>query len=192
VYAGTRPGDVDRDLAAANGATVAGSGRVRYRARMQRALPDLGPRGEGWVVLQGIIFMAIFGAGWVGPAWSGAARLAGAALGIAAIAAGGSLALRAVVDLGESLTAVPRPKERARLVERGAYRMVRHPIYGGLVLGAIGWGLAMAAPLAIAAGALLGVFFDLKSRREEAWLTDRYADYPAYRSRTRKLLPWIY
>ena len=70
--------------------------------------------------------------------------------------------------------------------------MVRHPIYGGLVLGAIGWGLAMAAPLAIAAGALLGVFFDLKSRREEAWLTGRYAEYPAYRARTRKLLPWIY
>ena len=165
---------------------------MQYRARMQRALPDLGPRGEGWVVLQGIIFLAIFGAGWMGPAWTGTPRLAGIALGIAAIVAGGALALRGVIDLGESLTAVPRPKARARLVQRGAYRMVRHPIYGGLVLGAIGWGLAMAAPLAIAAGALLGVFFDLKSRREEAWLTDRYAEYPAYRARTRKLLPWIY
>ncbi len=169
-----------------------GSDRVGYRARMQRTLPDLGPRGEGWVALQGVIFLAIFGAGLLGPAWTGALRLAGAALGIVSIAAGGSLALRGVIDLGENLTAVPRPKERARLVERGAYRMVRHPIYGGLVLGAFGWGLAMAAPLAVAGGVVLGVFFDLKSRREEAWLADRYAGYPAYRARTRKLFPWIY
>ena len=187
MYAGLRPHD-----RAETGAPVDGSDRVQYRARMQRTLPDLGPRGEGWVALQGIIFLAVFGAGWLGPAWSGAPRLAGAALGIVAIVAGGSLALRGVIDLGDNLTAVPRPKEHARLVERGAYRMVRHPIYGGLVLGAIGWGLAMAAPLAVAGGAVLGLFFDLKSRREEAWLTDRYAEYPAYRARTRKLLPWIY
>ncbi len=165
---------------------------MRYRAQMQRRLPDLGPRGEGWVALQVVIFLAICGAGLLGPAWDGTARLLSSALGIALIAAGGLLALRAVLDLGRNLTAVPRPKDGARLVEWGAYALVRHPIYGGLVVGAIGWGFVTASPPAIAAGLLLGAFFDLKSRREEAWLAERFDTYAAYRSRTRKLFPWIY
>jgi protein-S-isoprenylcysteine O-methyltransferase Ste14 len=39
---------------------------------------------------------------------------------------------------------------------------------------------------------VLTAFFDLKSRREEIWLADQFKDYVAYRSRTRRLLPWIY
>ena len=165
---------------------------MRYRLHVQRTLPDLGPRGEGWVALQGLIFLAIFGAGLLAPAWSGEVRLVSAAGGVILVGTGGLLALRGVLDLGDSLTAVPRPRDRGHLVEHGAYAMVRHPIYTGLILGAIGWGLAMASPLAIVCGLLLGIFFDLKSRREEAWLADRYAAYPDYRRRTRKLIPWIY
>ncbi|MGC8634909.1 MAG: methyltransferase family protein [Candidatus Limnocylindrales bacterium] len=161
---------------------------------MQRMLmlPDLGPRGEGWVALQGVILVAVAAAGSAGPAWNGPPRTATGALGIAFVAAGGVLALWGLIGLGENLTAVPRPKERARMVDRGAYRLVRHPIYGGLILGAIGWGLLTAAPLALLAGALLGVFFDLKSRREERWLLQRYPGYGTYRARTRKMLPGIY
>ncbi len=159
---------------------------------MRRALPDLGPRGEGYVAIQAVLFVAIALAGLLGPAWSGPVRVATDTLGGVLIVGGGVLALRGVLDLGDSLTVVPRPRDRSTLVQRGAYALVRHPIYGGLVLAAVGWGLATASPLAIAAGLVLGVFFDLKSRREEGWLEERYADYPAYRSRTRRLIPWLY
>ena len=159
---------------------------------MRRALPDLGPRGEGYVAIQVVLFVAIALAGLLGPAWSGPVRVATDTLGGVLIVGGGILALRGVLDLGDSLTVVPRPRDRSTLVQRGAYALVRHPIYGGLVLAAVGWGLATASPLAIAAGLVLGVFFDLKSRREEGWLEERYADYPAYRSRTRRLIPWLY
>jgi protein-S-isoprenylcysteine O-methyltransferase Ste14 len=159
---------------------------------MPSSLPDLGPRGEGWVALQALLFLVIFGAGLLGPAWNGPARLVAAAGGVALIAAGAVLAIRGVVDLGGNLTIVPRPPDHAQLVDRGAYRLVRHPIYGGLVLGALGWGLATASPAAVAGGLALGVFFDLKSRREEGWLGERFAEYPAYRDRTRKLIPWVY
>jgi hypothetical protein len=37
-----------------------------------------------------------------------------------------------------------------------------------------------------------GVFFDLKSRREESWLDEHVAGYAAYREGRRKLIPWIY
>ena len=159
---------------------------------MRRPLPDLGPRGEGYVAIQVVLFVAIALAGLLGPAWSGPVRVATDTLGGVLIVGGGVLALRGVLDLGDSLTVVPRPRDRSTLVQRGAYALVRHPIYGGLVLAAVGWGLATASPLAIAAGLVLGVFFDLKSRREEGWLEERYADYPAYRSRTRRLIPWLY
>lgn len=165
---------------------------MRYRPRMRQTLPDLGPRGEGWVALQFVIFGAIFGGGLIGTAWSAPYRLPAAALGVALMAVGAWLALRGLFDLRESLTVFPRPRDGARLVEQGSYGLVRHPIYGGLVLGGLGWGLAMAAPVSLAASLFLAAFFDLKSRREEAWLEERFAGYAAYRARTRKLIPWLY
>jgi len=35
-------------------------------------------------------------------------------------------------------------------------------------------------------------FFWLKSRREEAWLTERFPGYDAYRRRTRRFLPGLW
>ena len=81
---------------------------------------------------------------------------------------------------------------RSLLVETGAYRLARHPIYGGLILGALGWGLATASPVALGLAGVLVVFFDLKSRREEIWLVDQFDGYAEYRGRTPRLLPWIY
>jgi protein-S-isoprenylcysteine O-methyltransferase Ste14 len=155
-------------------------------------LPALGPHGEGWFLAQFFIFVGIFAAGGLGPAWAGPARVGGLVAGAGLVVLGGLLAVRGVLDLRENLTPFPRPLARGRLVENGAYGLVRHPIYGGLVVGAIGWGLAMASLPALAGAALLLGFFDLKSRREESWLADKYEGYASYRARTRRLLPWIY
>ena len=84
------------------------------------------------------------------------------------------------------------PRRDAPLVESGAYRLARHPIYGGLVIGSVGWALVTASPLGLALAAILFAFFDLKSRREEAWLVDRFPAYDAYRRRTRRLIPFVY
>jgi protein-S-isoprenylcysteine O-methyltransferase Ste14 len=155
-------------------------------------LPDLGPRGEGWVVLQLVFFAAIAAAGLAGPVWSGGLRIAAVAAGVVLWALGAYLMMRGLRDLRENLTPFPRPLAEARLVETGAYKLVRHPIYGGIILAAFGWGLATASPLALVAAFALAVFFDLKSRREELWLCAQFPGYPAYRARTRRLLPWIY
>ena len=159
---------------------------------MPRSLPDLGPRGEGWFLIQVVILMAIAVAGMAGPAWSGLPRAAGVIVGVALIGAGGLLAIRGIVDLGGNLTPFPRPRPGASLVDTGAYRLVRHPIYGGLILAALGWGLATASPGALAVTVVLAGFFDLKSRREEIWLAAQLDGYATYRARTRLLLPWLY
>jgi protein-S-isoprenylcysteine O-methyltransferase Ste14 len=155
-------------------------------------LPDLGPRGEGWVAIQAVLFFLLAVAGTLGPAWGepwlGLARVAGTALVVVGIAVAGL----GLVGLRENLTAVPRPIDGGRLVDTGVYGLVRHPIYTGIIVAALGWGLVSASPASLAVAVILGLFFDVKSRREEAWLLAAYPGYAAYRRRVRKLIPFVY
>ncbi len=154
-------------------------------------LPTLGPRGEGWVAIQAVLLVAIGLAGRAGPAWDGPLRIVTGGTGLALLAGGGLLALRGSRDLRAALTPLPYPRPDGELIRTGVYAKVRHPIYGGLVIAAVGFGLLTASPLALGlATALLG-FFLLKSRREEVWLMARYPEYEAYRAQTRRLIPWI-
>jgi protein-S-isoprenylcysteine O-methyltransferase Ste14 len=158
-------------------------------------LPALGPRGEGWFVAQVVLFMVIAAAGLrdllehgSGSPWGPAVSLAG----FAAIVVGSLVAARGVWDLRASLSPFPRPIAGAPLIESGAYRLIRHPIYSGLVLGAIGWGLISGSILAIGTAGLLFLLLAGKSRREEAWLSAEHPGYGAYQQRTKRLIPWIY
>ena len=155
-------------------------------------LPALGPRGEGWVVLQFVLLGLVAVAGLAGPAWDGAARVVTSSWAIALLAAGLLLAFRGLVDLRDALTPLPHPRDGASLVDTGSYRLVRHPIYGGIILGAAGYGLLAASPPALVGAVALLAFFRLKSAREEAWLEARYSGYTAYRARTRRMIPFVY
>ena len=155
-------------------------------------LPDLGPRGEGWVALQVALFALVALAGTLGPAWGDPWLAVGRVVGALLVGAGFVVVVLGLVGLRENLTAVPRPVKGGRLIDSGVYGLVRHPIYFGILTAALGWGLATASPAAILAAVLLGCFFDLKSRREEAWLVAAYPAYAAYRARVRKLAPFIY
>jgi protein-S-isoprenylcysteine O-methyltransferase Ste14 len=157
-----------------------------------RRMPALGPRGEGWVVLQLVLLALVAVASLAGPAWDGVARVVTSILGVTLLAAGLLLASRGLVDLRDALTPLPHPRDDASLVDTGAYRLVRHPIYGGIILAAAGYGLLVASPLALVGAAALLGFFRLKSAREETWLEARYPGYAAYRSRTRRMIPFVY
>ena len=113
-------------------------------------------------------------------------------LGGLVLMAGGALLLgRGLLDLGRNLTPVPHPRDGAQLVVAGVYAHARHPIYGGLMVTAFGWGLASVSPLTLALAVVLALFFGLKSRREEAWLVERYEGYPAYMERTKRFVPYL-
>lgn len=152
-----------------------------------------GGRGEWYVVAQAVLFLLIvFGprAGsevWFAP-YSTFSTLVGAGL----VTAGGLLTLAGVFGLGRNLTALPRPRENARLVQSGPYRIVRHPIYSGLIMMVWGWAACNQDWLLIVYAVVTLVFFDLKSRREERWLKERFPEYAAYQSRVRKLIPFVY
>ncbi len=157
-------------------------------------IPALGPRGEGWVAGQLVLLVGIAASGAlaldhvvVNPVH---VLLAGA--GVVLIAGGGWASLRGLRDLGSNLTATPRPRSHAHLVELGVYRRVRHPIYAGILAGSLGWALVAGSLVTALLAAVLAVWFDLKARREEVWLAERYPEYPAYAARTRRFVPRVY
>ena len=106
-------------------------------------------------------------------------------LGAVLLAAGGTLAAGGVASLGRSLSPFPEPREDAELVEHGAYGLVRHPIYGGLLLAATGWSLSR-SPRALVPTAILAALWTAKARREEELLAARFPAYTGYASRTRR------
>jgi protein-S-isoprenylcysteine O-methyltransferase Ste14 len=63
--------------------------------------------------------------------------------------------------------------------------------FGGVLLG-FGWALIACSWLTVAYAALLFAFLDLKSRREERWLSARFPGYEAYRRRWRRLIPFVH
>lgn len=149
-----------------------------------------GGRGEAWVAAQLVLFLLFVLAPHVGPVWP--APIAFHAIGTVTTLAGIAVLSHSSVKLGSALTAFPRPLPTAQLVTGGAYRWVRHPIYFGVLLAAFGIALWSLSPLRVLLTLVLALFFDRKANREEAWLQERYPGYPAYRARTRKLIPWIY
>jgi protein-S-isoprenylcysteine O-methyltransferase Ste14 len=155
-----------------------------------------GERGEWYVVVQVlVILLAVFGPrtlpGW--PVWGSPYAEAAAVAGILLLLLGGALALGGLVRLGPNLTPLPYPKDCSELVKTGPYAVVRHPIYSGLLLGATGWALFVHGWLTLVYAAAAFVFFDVKSRREEKWLQEKYGQsYADYRLRVHKLIPWLY
>lgn len=154
-----------------------------------------GARGEWYVVAQVVLLLLVF----LGPTrWFGW-PVEVLPLPMTRLVAGTTLALlgaalfgAGLVHLGANLTPLPYPRDAGTLVQSGAYRLARHPIYGGVILTGIGWGLVRGSVPTLLYAAVLGVLLDLKARREEAWLVDRYPDYAAYRARVRKLIPFLY
>jgi protein-S-isoprenylcysteine O-methyltransferase Ste14 len=153
--------------------------------------PQLGRRGEGWVLLQSIAIAAAAACAALGPRWPHGGepwlRIAGFVLE----AIGVAMFVLSRMTLGRSFTAFPRPRERSTLRSTGIYSFARHPVYGGLIVAGVGLALHR-SPLVFAPVAVLACVFWLKSIREEAWLVERYPDYPAYRHATpRRFIPWI-
>jgi protein-S-isoprenylcysteine O-methyltransferase Ste14 len=157
-------------------------------------LPRLGARGQGWFALQAAL-MALAGlTALTGVYWPDSVAGLLAVVGFVLIAAALVLMALAGASLlfARALTALPRPREGAMLAQSGIYRIVRHPVYGALVLIALGWSLAE-SPLGLIPAALLAVVFDLKARVEEGWLDERYPDYAGYREQTPwRFLPGLY
>ena len=150
--------------------------------------------GIGFVVVQGFLLAVLF----FGPSYlsTDASIVPPKGLllwfGYGIFILGTAIALIAAFNLGKNLTPLPRPKENAVLIQDGLYRFVRHPIYFGLIVLCLGWGLIQQSTLVWLYVVIITIFFDIKSRKEEQWLQAKFSAYADYQRRVCKLIPWVY
>jgi protein-S-isoprenylcysteine O-methyltransferase Ste14 len=112
--------------------------------------------------------------------------------GVVGCVAGIGIATWARVCLGRSWGLPMTVRAKPTLVRRGPYRVVRHPIYSGLLLALICSTLATGAGWLVAAlGA--GAYFVASLRVEEADMAAVFPDeYPDYVKHTKRLIPYVY
>ena len=101
-------------------------------------------------------------------------------------------AVWARVILGRNWSGVITLKEGHELVERGPYRVVRHPIYTGIVVMFSGTAVAIGYFGGFLGLLLVFVSFWLKLKREEDLMLKHFPDkYAAYQVRVKRIIPFL-
>jgi len=116
------------------------------------------------------------------------------AVGVVLMALGIALRVWAVVVLGRAFTVEVRVRAGQEVVDRGPYRVVRHPSYTGLLLVFLGTGLALGdwlALIVVVVPPIAAIAFRIRIEEEAllAGLGDAYRRYSAGRKR---LVPGIW
>jgi protein-S-isoprenylcysteine O-methyltransferase Ste14 len=105
--------------------------------------------------------------------------------------AGAALVLRARAELGSAWSFVPKADRETGLVTTGPYHLVRHPIYLGLILLAVGEALAFGSwPAFFIVLSGMVPTFAWRACAEEKLLSRTFGErYEVYRQRTKMIIP---
>lgn len=152
-------------------------------------------RGSRWVLITSVWLSVALAIGLASAAHSfafSAGRPLFVAAGIVVMIAGIGLRWYAIQVLGRSFTVDVATRPGQRVVERGPYRLVRHPSYSGSLLTILGVLLACANPLAFLAliPALLAYAYRIHVE-EEVLQHDLGQPYRDYMRRTQRLIPFV-
>ena len=109
---------------------------------------------------------------------------------VALIVLGFAFAWWARVWLGALWSGQVTKKENHRVVDTGPYRIVRHPIYTGILLAIYATAAIKGTILGVAGALIITLGLWMKARLEESWLTQEVEGYDAYRHRVPMLLPF--
>ena len=97
------------------------------------------------------------------------------------------------IHLGRLWSDLIVKKAGHHIVDTGPYRLVRHPIYAGLIFAAFATAIEKGTSFALLGAVIVSVAFYTKARREERFLRaemDEHA-YAAYASKTAMLVPFV-
>ncbi len=113
-------------------------------------------------------------------------------LGFVFVAFGVAFSIAARVWLGGNWSGIVTLKENHELIRNGPYRLVRHPIYTGILLAILGTAIAQGEWRSLIALALITVAFLRKISIEEAFLIQAFGNsYERYRSEVPALVPFV-
>ncbi len=124
---------------------------------------------------------------------AGSTALLLASSGSLLVAAGVGLVVRSRAELGPAWSFVPKADQGAGPVTTGPYRLVRHPIYLGLTLLAMGEALAFGSWPALMI-VLFGIVptFAWRAFTEEKLLRRTFGErYALYQQRTKMIIPHL-
>jgi len=146
---------------------------------------ELGSRGEVYFAAQLLLIVLILLGGL--PVFSGPLHYI---VGPSLILAGLSVSSLGAQDLGNSITPLPKPIPKG-LKTQGIYAQMRHPMYAGLLCIMFGLSILTNSADRLLLTILLGYLVEVKSTKEEEFLTDVYGnEYTNYkRDVPQKFLP---
>lgn len=115
-----------------------------------------------------------------------------AGVGLVLFACGLIFALWARVHIGRNWGTPMSQKDEPELVTSGPYRLVRHPIYSGILTALLGTAVALSWAWLIGFG-LAGVYFIYSATVEERYMTQEFPSaYPLYKRSTKMLVPFVF
>ena len=107
--------------------------------------------------------------------------------------AGLGFCIWARVTLGRNWSGAVTLKEGHELIERGAYRLVRHPIYTGLIAMFLATVIVLGHAGGIAGLVLVFISFWIKLSDEERVMLKQFPDqYAAYQQRVKRIIPFVF
>jgi protein-S-isoprenylcysteine O-methyltransferase Ste14 len=113
--------------------------------------------------------------------------------GVILYAAGGILRIWPVFVLGRRFSGLVAIQSGHSLVTTGIYGIIRHPSYLGALVFMLGGALVFRSALGILLAAIILVPLVARIASEEKLLQSQFgAEYDAYRSRTWRLVPFVY
>jgi len=113
-------------------------------------------------------------------------------LGLSNVLCGLGFATWARLHLGRNWSGALLER-RTDLVRTGPYRIVRHPIYFGILWAVFGTALAGGGIKGLLALALLATAYFRKIRMEERFLTDRFGEaWVQFRREVKMLIPFVF
>jgi protein-S-isoprenylcysteine O-methyltransferase Ste14 len=95
-------------------------------------------------------------------------------IGVLFTAAGVGMACWARYHLGANWSGVVTVKEGHELIRTGPYRMIRHPIYTGILVALVGTAVSIGEVRGLVAVAIAWFSFYIKARREESFLAQEF------------------
>jgi protein-S-isoprenylcysteine O-methyltransferase len=115
------------------------------------------------------------------------------AVGYGLLAAGMLFALWARVFLGRNWSSNVTLKQDHTLVRSGPYRIVRHPIYTGLLVALLGTAIALGPLRCFLCVVIAAIAWKFKSITEEAFMVQQFGDqYRQYQMEVKSLVPYIW
>jgi protein-S-isoprenylcysteine O-methyltransferase Ste14 len=112
--------------------------------------------------------------------------------GVTILAFGLAIAVWARMHLGRNWSGTVTQKQDHELIRSGPYRLVRHPIYSGLLLAIFGTAISLGQWRGLIAFALIAVSLLLRLKTEERFMVEIFGDeYSRYRSEVPALIPHI-